>query len=88
MSDKFENFMKQNAPVESGTLKRLELPQKKNWIVGVAASGLLAASLTLVIVNQRLKYEALVQAEEALDASFEDEFPAEYQDVDEYLEEL
>jgi hypothetical protein len=88
MTDKFEEFMKQNAPAPAGALKTLELPQKKSWIVGVAASGLLAASLTLVVVNQRMKYESLVQAEDALDASFEDEFPAEYQDVENVLEDI
>ncbi|MFL5784322.1 MAG: hypothetical protein ACJ76H_06935 [Bacteriovoracaceae bacterium] len=88
MTDKFEEFMKQHAPQPAAALKTLELPRKKSWIVGVAASGLLAASLTLVVVNQRVKYESLVQAEESLDASFDDEFPTEYQEVENALEDL
>lgn len=88
MSDKFENFMKKNVPEANGTLRTLNLPPKRNWMTRIAVSGVLAASLTIALVNQHLKYEALLQAEEALDASFEDEFPEEYQDVDEFLEEI
>ncbi len=88
MSDTFESFMKKNVPQAAGSLRALELPEKKNWMTGIAASGLLVASLSVLMVNQHLKYEALVQAEEALDASFEDEFPEEYQDVNEILEDM
>jgi hypothetical protein len=88
MNDKFEDFMKKNIPEAKGSLRTLELPRRKNWITGVAASGLLVASLSVILVNQHMKYEALIQAEEALDASFEDEFPQEYQDVDEFLDEI
>lgn len=88
MSEKLESFMKKNVPEANGTLRKLDLPVKKNWFAGVAVSGLLAASLSIVLVNQHLKYEALVQAEEALDESFNDEFPEEYQDVDEILEDI
>lgn len=88
MSDKFESFMRKNSPEAEGQLKPLRLPQKKNWMAGIAVSGVLVASLSVVLVNQQMKYEALVQTEEALDASFNDEFPAEYQEVDEILEDL
>jgi hypothetical protein len=88
MNDKFENFMKKNTPPEEGKLKVLRLPEKKNWFAGVAVSTLLVATLAVVLVKQEKKYETMVQTEEALDVAFDDEFPAEYQDVDEILENL
>lgn len=88
MSDKFENFMKRNAPPAEGPLKKLDLPPRKNWLAGLAVSGVLAASLAFVMVKQSNEYESLVEAEEALEARFDDEFPAEYQDVDSILDEI
>lgn len=88
MSDKFEDFMKRNVPEAEGTLKTLSLPPRKNWLAGLAVSGVLAASLAVVMVNESREYQSLLEAEEALDASFDDEFPAEYQDVDSILDEM
>ncbi len=82
MSEKFENFMKKNTPSSEGSLKPLELPPRKNWMTGLAVSGALVASLALVMVNGQMKLDAIAEAEEALDVSFEDEFPEEYQDMD------
>lgn len=88
MSDKFENFMKRNSPPAEGPLKKLDLPPRKNWLAGLAVSGVLAASLAVVMVNRANEYQTLVDAEEALDARFEDEFPSEYQDIDSILDEI
>lgn len=88
MSDKFEDFMKRNVPAAEGGLKTLVLPPRKNWLAGLALSGVLAASLAVVMVNQAKEYQSLLDAEEALDASFDDEFPAEYQDVDSIMDEI
>lgn len=88
MSDKFEDFMKRNIPAAEGALNPLELKPRKNWLAGLAVSGVLAASLAVVMVNQSNEYQALVEAEEALDARFDDEFPSDYQDVDSILDEM
>lgn len=83
MTDKLDEFMKKHSPPAEGALKKLELPGKKNWIMGLAASGVLAASLALVVTNNYMKYEALIEAEEALEANFEDELDEEL-----FMEEL
>ncbi|MES2525524.1 MAG: hypothetical protein V4598_00495 [Bdellovibrionota bacterium] len=89
MSDeKFENFMKKNTPPEQGGLKVLSLPPRKNWATGLAVTGALVASLAIVMVNGQMKMDAIAEAEEALDASFDDEFPAEYQDMEMDLDEM
>lgn len=80
--------MKKNTPPEEGGLKTLQLPPRKNWMTGLAVTGVLAASLAVVMVNGQMKMDAMVEAEEALDASFDDEFPQEYQDLDTDLEEI
>lgn len=88
MNDNFDAFMKKNTPPAEGALKRLELPPRKNWLAGIAVSGVLAASVAVVMVNKSNEYQSLLEAEEALDASFEDEFPPEYQDIDVLMEEM
>ncbi len=88
MSDKFENFMKKNTPPEEGHLKTLVLPPRKNWATGLAVTGALVASLAIVMVNGQMKMDAIAEAEEALDASFDDEFPVEFQDMESDLDEI
>ncbi len=88
MSEKFESFMKKNTPPEEGRLKTLSLPPRKNWATGIAITGALVASLALVMVNGQMKMDAIADAEEALDASFEDEFPAEFQEMEMDLDEI
>lgn len=80
--------MKKNIPSAEGSLKTLDLPPRKNWMTGLAVSGALVASLALVMVNGQLKLDAIAEAEEALDASFDDEFPVEYQEMDMDLEDI
>ena len=88
MTDKFDDFMKRNTPPAEGTLKELHLLPRKNWIAGLALSGVLTTSLAVVMVNQSREYQGLLEAEEALDARFDDEFPAEYQEVDSIVDEI
>lgn len=84
MSDKFDDFMKRNSPPAEGALKKLHLPEKRNWLAGVAISSALAATLVVTMVNRR-DFDSL---DEGMEVSFEDDFPAEYQDVESLLEEI
>ncbi len=83
MSDKFEEFMKKNIPAAEGALNPLELSQRKNWLPGIAASGLLAASLAITLVNRTPEYDF---SEDEI--SLEDEFPTEYQETEKFFEEI
>lgn len=83
MTEKFEEFMKKNTPPAEGALRRLELPQKKNWVAGLALSGALAATFAVMMVNRSVED---IYSEDLI-VSFEDEVE-ELEEVQEMFEEL
>lgn len=84
MSDKFDDFMKRNVPEASGALRTLELPSRKNWIAGIALSGLVAASVVLTTINRPTE-DSLT---DDIVVSFTDEFPDEIQDAELIFDEI
>lgn len=83
MTDKFDEFMKKNVPEASGGLRTLELSPRSNWTTFMM-SGILAASIALVVVNRPVEDPFI----DDLAVTFDDEFPEEIQVAEMVFDEI
>lgn len=85
MTDKFEEFMKKNTPEAAGGLKTLELPRRSNWMMGLALSGALAATIVITTINRPVVEDTYF---DEFSVTFDDEFPDDVQVAEMMFEEI